>query len=195
MTIWLASLTALTLSDPASVVMSSAAPQQASTKCQFSEADRETNRKLSWENFDLSAERPKTSMWFTAQGCYRSAVDAGADYLARGPLLSVRAQAIVTFHMARNLARIGDHAGASRLAAASRRSDQAPNAPLDWNTYVTGFYAYLIGNRALLDASLSKLKAATGEANAINRKVLERAKRCFDQPFALVETRSGCAAN
>lgn len=183
----------LALSVCAPVAGARASNELLSGKCSFTEANGLANRKLLWTEFDLSPERAKTSMWFNAQGCYRSAVAAGADYLAQGPLLPVRAQAIITFHMARNLARTGDHAGAARLAAASRRSDQAPDAPLDWNTYVTGFYAYLVKDRQLLDTSHAKLTAAGGEANATNAKVLERAQRCFNRPFAEIETRKECS--
>jgi hypothetical protein len=133
-------------------------------------------------------------MGLSAAGCYPEAVEAGADYLANGPLLPVRAQSIVTFHMARNLARTGDHAGAAHLAAASRRFDQPADAALDWNTYVQGFYGYLTGNRPLLDASYERLIAAGGESNATNAGVLGRARRCFKLPFAEVETRDECVA-
>lgn len=194
MRIWAGTaVAALTLSTAVPVAAADAVAKKAYGLCKLTEADRLANRQLPWGEFDLSPERAKTSMWFSAHRCYASAVAAGADYLANGPLLPVRAQAIVTFHMARNLARTGDHAGAARLAAASRRSDQAPDAPLDWNTYVTGFYAYLIGNRRLLDSSHARLIALGGEANIINAQVLERGQRCFGQPFVAIETRKGCA--
>ena len=164
----------------------------ADPRCVLTEADKAANRTLTWQEFDLSPDRPKTSMWLSSAGCYRQAVDAGADYLATGPMLPVRGHSIVTFHMARNLARSGDHRAAAQLASASRRADQPPNAPLDWNTYVEGFYAYLTGNRALLDSSYERLVAAAGESNLTNARVLDRARRCFERPFVQIETRKEC---
>jgi len=160
--------------------------------CAYSEADLEANRLLDWASFDQSGKAPKSSMWLSSKGCYREAVDVARDYLANGPFLTIRQHAITTFHMARNLARTGDHRGASLLAAASRRSDQPAEAPLDWNTYVVGFTAYLSGDRARLDDSHARLLAAGGEANLINAGVLARAQRCFTRPYAEVETAPDC---
>jgi hypothetical protein len=164
-----------------------------SQTCSLSVADQIRNRQLDWPAFDLAGEIPKTAMWFSAKRCYREAVLVGADYLARAPHLGVREKAAVMFHMARNLARAGDKSGAALLAAASRRSDQEPNARLDWNTYVQGFYGYLSGDRALLVEAHKKLVGAGGEGNLMNARVLERAKRCFGQPFLIVETAARCA--
>jgi hypothetical protein len=166
--------------------------RSAPTQCQLSAEQRLINRQLPFAEFDLNPDRLKSSMWFSSRRCYASAVEASRDYLATGPLLSVREHAIVTFHMSRNLARLGDNAGASRLAAASRRSDQAPNAPLDWNTYVTGFYGYLVGDLPLVKTAYDKLMLAGGEANLMNANVLRRTLNCPTMPFAEVEVSAAC---
>lgn len=185
-------LASITPTPVLSVQTKSASSPATSTTCTFSQADRLANRRLAWSDFDQNSDQPKASMWFSYKRCWRQAVDAGADYLAHGPPLTVRQHAIVTFHMARNLARTGDHAGAARLAAASRRSDQAANAPLDWNSYVAGFYAFLIGDWAGLDAGRRLLIEAGGESNLMNARVLERAQRCFAKPFLHTEERPEC---
>lgn len=180
------------LSTTASYADTPSNPLPSAETCSYSDADLETNRQLDWSSFDLSGKAPKSSMWLSSKGCYREAVEVARDYLANGPLLTVKQHAITTFHMARNLARTGDHRGASLLAAASRRSDQPADAPLDWNTYVVGFTAYLSGDRAGLDESHAKLMAAGGESNLTNAGVLARAQRCFTRPYAEVETAPEC---
>lgn len=189
---WTAALIPIALMVPLSDINADA-PMQVS-ECQLSEQQRIMNRELSFSEFDLDPNRPQSSMWFSTRGCYASAVAASQDYLANGPLLAVREHAIITFHMSRNLARLGDNAGAARLAAASRRSDQRPDAPLDWNTYVAGFYGYLVGDLALLTAAHNKLILAGGESNLTNARVLGRAINCPSRSFAEIETAAECSA-
>jgi len=188
---WTAALIPIALMLPLSDINADA-PMQVS-QCQLSEQQRIMNRELSFSEFDLDPNRPQSSMWLSTRGCYANAVSASQDYLANGPLLAVKEHAIVTFHMSRNLARLGDNAGAARLAAASRRSDQRPDATLDWNTYVA-FYGYLVGDLALLTAAHDKLILAGGESNLTNARVLGRAMNCPSRPFAEVETAEECSA-
>ncbi|MFN7400314.1 MAG: hypothetical protein ACK5SX_14955 [Sandaracinobacter sp.] len=163
--------------------------------CMVTLADFKRNRTLSWADFDLSPDMYKGAMWLSSRGCYKEAVVVGRDYLAHGPSLSIREHAITTFHMARNAARAGDKESAALLAAASRRSDQAPDAPLDWNSYVIGFYGYLIADRALVQASYYRLLAKGGESNRINAAVLARTLSCFERSFVQVETNPKCAVS
>lgn len=166
--------------------------------CRYDLAMRTSNATRAWSDFEFDTDVPGGPMWYNAQGCYVEAVEAARDYLATGPLLTTRQHAITTFHMARNLARSGEGASiratAALLSAASRRADQAPDAALDWNTYVTGFTAYLLCDRATLEHARDVLLAAGGEGNVTNAAVLARAARCIDRPFLHVETREECSA-
>ncbi len=167
--------------------------------CHYDSAIRTTNATRAWNDFEFNTEKPGGPMWYNSQGCYVEAVEAARDYLALGPLLTTRHHAITTFHMSRNLARSRDdantRAAAALLAAASRRADQAPDAALDWNTYVTGFTAYLTGDRATLESARDALLAAGGEGNVTNAAVLARAARCIERPFLFVETSNECSTH
>ena len=167
-----------------------------SNACRYDPAIRASNAARSWNDFEFDTETLGGPMWYNSRGCYVEAVEAARDYLATGPLLTTRQHAITTFHMSRNLARSGEDAGtraaAALLAAASRRADQVPDAALDWNTYVTGFTAYLTGDRATLERARDALIAAGGEGNVTNAAVLARAARCIERPFLDVETSDEC---
>ena len=169
-----------------------------SSACRYDLAVRTSNAARSWNDFEFDTQKPGGPMWYNSRGCYVQAVEAARDYLATGPLLTTRQHAITTFHMSRNLARSGADSGtraaAALLAAASRRADQPPDAALDWNTYVTGFTAYLTGDRATLERARDALIAAGGEGNMINAAVLARAARCIERPFLDVETSEECSA-
>ena len=170
---------------------------QPSSACRYDLAIRTSNAARSWNDFEFDTQKPGGPMWYNSRGCYVQAVEAARDYLATGPLLTTRQHAITTFHMSRNLARSGADAGtraaAALLAAASRRADQAPDAALDWNTYVTGFTAYLTGDRVTLERARDALIAAGGEGNMTNAAVLARAARCIERPFLDVETSEECS--
>ena len=129
------------------------------------------------------------------RGCYRAAAEVSRAYLARGPLLGVREQAITQLHMARNLAYAGDETAAAQAAASARRSDQrsAQEIPLDWNSYVQGLYAFLIKDRALLEANRERLlaRARQGfEGDAMNGRNLTALSTCFDRSYteAMMDT-------
>lgn len=165
--------------------------------CRYDSAIRASNATRAWTDFEFDTETPGGPMWYNSRGCYAEAVEAARDYLVSGPLLTSRQHAITTFHMSRNLARSGEdvstRAAAALLAAASRRADQPPDAVLDWNTYVTGFTAYLTGDRATLERARDTLLAAGGEGNVTNATVLARAARCIERPFLDVETSDECS--
>jgi hypothetical protein len=132
-------------------------------------------------------------MYFNARRCYAQAAQASRDYLAKGPSLTVRQRAITRFHLARNMAWAGDRAGAALWAGQAYREDQAPNAALDWNTYVRGFHAYLVRDGKGLAAAHDRLVQQGGDANLINAGVLARCRKCPAEPFLVVTTEDRCS--
>ena len=149
-----------------------------------------------WAQFEFDTEAPGGPMALAGKGCHRAAAQVSRDYLARGPLLSGREQAITQLHMARNLAYAGDEAAAAQAAASARRSDQraTAEAPLDWNTYVQGLYGFLTRDRALLDESLERLRVSTNAGDAGNGRNLGALATCFDKSYTEAMTEKACWA-
>lgn len=147
-----------------------------------------------WSDYEFATETPGGPMWLARRGCYRAAAAISREYLARGPLLSVREQAITQLHMARNLAYAGDEPAAAQAAASARRSDQRTDTeiPLDWNTYVQGLYGFLIKDRALLDQSLARLMASGREGDAYNGRNLSALSTCFTASYTEAMMRTDC---
>lgn len=147
-----------------------------------------------WADFEFSTEQPGGPMWLAGRGCYAAAAKASREYLARGPLLGTRQLAITQLHLARNLAFSGDEKAASVAAAAARRSDQATDAPLDWNSYVQGLYGFLTRDRRLLDDSRARLSQRQGEGDRGNGANLSRLSICFERTYFDAMTDAACEA-
>lgn len=147
--------------------------------------DVEAQLSRNWQDYEFSTDTPGGPMWLGERGCYLAAARISRDYLARGPLLSVREQAITQLHMARNLAYAGDEVGAAQAAASARRSDLRTDEeiPLDWNSYVQGLYAFLIKDRALLEANLERLVSSGRQGDAYNGRNLSALSACFDRSY------------
>lgn len=147
-----------------------------------------------WTDYEFATDSPGGPMWLAQRGCYRAAAAISRDYLARGPLLSVREQAITQLHMARNLAYAGDEAAAAQAAASARRSDQRLDIenPLDWNAYVQGLYGFLAKDRALLEDNLARLKASGAEGDAYNGRNLQALSTCFEASYTDAMTTASC---
>lgn len=146
-----------------------------------------------WADFEFSTETPGGPMWLASRGCYARAAEAARDYLARGPLLTVRQQAITRLHRGRNLAFAGQEAAAAQAVASARRSDQTSDAPLDWNAYVEGLYGFLVKDRDLLDSRLAALSARPGQGDAVNAANLARLSLCFERSYMEAQTATECA--
>lgn len=150
-----------------------------------------------WSDFEFDHDTPGGPMELGERGCYRAAADISREYLARGPLLGVREQAITQLHRARNLAYAGDETAAAQVAASARRSDQRTDQeiPLDWNSYVQGLYGFLIKDRALLDANRERLvvRAREGfEGDAMNGRNLSALSVCFGRSYTEAMTDGAC---
>ena len=152
-----------------------------------------------WSDFEFDYDTPGGPMELGERGCYRAAAEVSREYLARGPLLSVREQAITQLHRARNLAYAGDEAAAAQAAASARRSDTRTDqeTPLDWNAYVQGLYGFLIKDRALLEANRERLLARAREGfegDAMNGRNLSALSVCFDRSYTEAMTEATCWA-
>ena len=150
----------------------------------------DARRALAWSDYEFGRSEG-LPMELQARGCFIQAAEASRDYLAFGPKLDVRQQAITTFHMGRNLALAGREAEAAIAVAASRRSDQAAGG-LDWNRYVQGVYAFLVKDAAVLEQAVSSLTASTAEGDRTNAANLRRLKQCFTRSYLAAMNDPAC---
>lgn len=61
--------------------------------------------------------------------------------------------------------------------------DRGMRTDLDWTTYLTGTWAFLVNNRGALDAAAVKLSSEPGDGNHINANVLRGLQACFDKDY------------
>ncbi len=177
--------------------VTSAPPPTAQTPdCSLSQADRTANRALKFEQFDQYRSTLRSTAWnLSMAGCHAASAEADQDYLIHGPVLTDRQYVVVRWHMAQSLARAGREAEAIPLAAASIAPVEPSEDQFDWNTYVRGVWGFLAKDRAVLDASLATLTAASGGRNAINARALGRLSKCFDRPYAEAVEAEACAVD
>lgn len=156
---------------------------RAVTSCELTTGQKTANRLKPWADFEFDTETPGAPMWFAAQGCYVHAARSSEDYLANGPLLTVRQQAITIFHMGRNAAFSGDEKAAARIVAAARSSDQPAAGSLDWNAYVQGVHAFLVKDGVALDRAIARLSSSSLESDATNADNLRRLRAGFERGY------------
>jgi len=61
--------------------------------------------------------------------------------------------------------------------------DRSMHGDLDWTTYLVGTWAFLVKDRATLDAASSKMAAEPGDANRLDGAVLRGLQACFDKDY------------
>jgi hypothetical protein len=156
------------------------------SKCSISQADKVANAKLSFEQFDQEGALPSTWRQLQARGCQREAIEAVQDYAARGPALEPRQQRIVLFHLGQSLAMLGEERQAATFIGLTREppGSRPPENTLNWNDYVTGTWAFLVKDRALLASARDAVLSKPGQGNQINGRILAGLERCFDKPYA-----------
>jgi hypothetical protein len=151
--------------------------------CHLTAADKAANAKLSFDEFDQKGVTSVTWRKLEERGCHALAVEADEDYLINGPTLSDDQKQDVIFHEAQSLAMMGRNVEAAHLVAAAIPPDHSGHGELDWTTYLTGTWAFLVKDKSLLDASAAKLSGEKGESNAIDSAVLRGLGKCFGQPY------------
>jgi len=152
-------------------------------RCKLTPDDKIANAKLSFEEFDQTGTLPSTWRALMNRNCPGRAAEAADDYLINGPPQTPEHKSDLLFHEAQALAIMGDNAQASRLVAAAIMPDRSMHGDLDWTAYLVGTWAFLVNNRAALDAATAKLAAEPGEGNRINADVLRGLSDCFDKDY------------
>lgn len=160
-----------------------AATPRAPDSCTITPADKARNATLSFAAFDQQDSEPTSARALADRSCFAAAAEASEDYLARAVFDSERARTSVIFHMAQYLAMAGRADAAAAAIVGARRIDQAASTGFDWNSYVTGTWAFLRRDRALLTAMQARLAASTLMPDRTNARVLGGLAACFDRPY------------
>jgi hypothetical protein len=170
------------------------APSPPSYDCRLTAEDLAANARLSFEDFDQRGTTPATARKLGERGCHAEAARATEDYLLNGPVLDDYQRNVVRWHLGQYLASAGNEQAAARVIASTRRPVDPQRPEFDWNTYVTGVWAFLVRNRPLLEQASARLSAASGRANGLNARILGRLLRCFDQSYRQAIESQACAA-
>ena len=158
---------------------------QDGASCRLTAADKAANAKLSFDAFDQKGVSPSTWRQLENRGCHEGAVAAADDYLVNGPGLTASQKEDVLFHESQSLATLGRNEEAARLVAAAIPPDHASHGDLDWTTYLVGTWAFLVGNKPLLDASSATMAKEPGTPNRIDGAVLRGLSACFGKPYTV----------
>ena len=158
---------------------------QSPQSCALSAADLKANASLTFQQFDQEGSIPSSARQLADRGCFEAAAAATQHYLVNGPLATDRQQRILAFHLGQQLASAGREKEAGLVIAGTRHPpvEGAPLAPLRWNDFVTGVWAFLTKDRAGLRRSIEATKAGEGQGNALNANLLEGLDRCFTKPY------------
>ena len=174
------------------------APRPKSTisakQCIVTAADLAANRQLDYESFDQSGTLASTARKLSDAGCYAQAVTVGMDYLAHGPTLTDYQRNNVRWHLAQNLGMAGRDAEAAIVMSGARRGVDPTRSTFDWDAYVTGSYAFLVKDRATLDAMANRLAGSAQIGNRMNGRILRRFQKCFAEPYRIAYRDERCAA-
>jgi hypothetical protein len=166
----------------ASAVFAAGPKTENSPQCTLSEADKIVNRSLDWATFDQGETVPSTWRSLEARGCHLVAADAAADYLAHGPMPeSERWHTSTRFHMGQSLGFAGRNSEAAKVIATARRLTPVGN--MDWNSYVSGTYAFLVGDKAQLIAAQKRLASSSSFGDTTNNGVLVGLTHCLGKPY------------
>jgi hypothetical protein len=152
-------------------------------RCKLTADDKIANAQLSFDDFDQKGTLPSTWRALMNRDCPGRAAEAADDYLVNGPPQTPEHKSDILFHEAQALAIMGDNAQASRLVAAAIMPDHGNHGDLDWTTYLTGTWAFLVNNRATLDTAAAKLANEPGEGNRVNANVLRGLSDCFNKDY------------
>jgi hypothetical protein len=161
-------------------------------RCALTAADMKANARLSFERFDQDGDTPTNARALGERGCFAEAARAAEHYLVFGPELTERERNVVTWHLGQYLASAGAERAAANIMASTRRPSAPEPDGFDWNTYVTGTWAFLVKDRALLQQATDRLAAGSGQRNAMNAAVLKRLSRCFERPYVEAYDNPAC---
>lgn len=177
---------------PAAVTTGSAEAPVAA-RCTLSKTDVAANSKLSFADFDQLGSTEATARRLGERKCYAEAARATEHYLVHGPILDDYQRNVVRWHLGQYLASAGDERAAAHIMASTRRVPDPARPDFDWNSYVTGTWAFLVKDRALLAKSAATLAAAPDRENGMNARILRRLTTCFDRSYREAYEAEACA--
>lgn len=152
-------------------------------RCHLTPEEKIANARLGFDAFDQQGTTPSTWRALMKANCPGRAAEAADDYLVNGPPQTPEHKSDILFHEAQALAIMGDNAQASRLVSAAIPPDRASHGDLDWTAYLVGTWAFLVKDRATLNAATAKMMAEPGADNRIDGNVLRGLQACFDKDY------------
>lgn len=162
---------------------SSSAAFAAGSNCALTEAGKQANATLSFDDFDQKGTLPSSFRALSERGCTKEATEATEHYLLNGPVRTDGQQRIMVWHMAQGLALLGAEREAARLMAGTR-VPAGNTDDLDWNSYVTATWAFLVKDRPGFDAAAARLAASRQTPDRINSAIVAGMGRCWIRPYA-----------
>jgi hypothetical protein len=184
--------TAVKLALTLTVLLLCATSAASAKSCLLTAAGKAANAVLSYEDFDQKGTLPSSFRALDRLGCDAAAAEAAEDYMLHHPALTNGERLNLLFHEGQSRAKAGDERAAATLIAAARDLTQSPDDAFDWNTYVEGTWAFLVKDRARLEAAYEKLNREGSEENAINAKALRGLINCFGRPYKVAYGQPGC---
>ena len=162
-----------------------AGAQEQPASCTLTEADKQVNADLSFDDFDQIGTGPATWRQLDNRHCEAAAVEAAEDYLIHARNLPQGARRNIFFHIAQSLGIQGDYKAAALMVASAKDPSSPPAGAFDWNTYLDGTWAFFKRDKASLSIAQKKLTSEPGDGNQINGSVLTGLVNCFDQPYGI----------
>jgi hypothetical protein len=162
-----------------------ASAEDLSASCTLTDADKQANAELSFDDFDQKGTGPATWRQLDNRNCEAAAIEAAEDYLVHARNLSQGARRNIFFHIAQSLGVAGDYKTAALMVASAKDPSPTPAGAFDWNTYLDGTWAFFKRDKASLAIAQKKLISELGEGNQINGSVLTGLLNCFDRPYGI----------
>jgi len=151
--------------------------------CALTPADKLTNAKMSFDDFDQAGAGPATWRQLSNHKCWPAALEAAEDYLVHARFKTPSEQRDVIFHIAQTLGEMGENDEAALVVAGAKNTASYSGEGLDWNTYVDGTWAFFKHDRAALERAQTTLISESGPENRLDGSVLTGLLHCFDQSY------------
>ena len=159
-------------------------------QCTLTAADKAANARLSFDAFDQKGVLPSTWRALSNRGCWEAASEAMESYQIESSVTDKVHREDLAFHLGQSLAKSGRKQDAAIAVASAAPGPGTDSHGLDWNTYVTGTWAYLVRDKPKLQNAYQRLSKEAGRGNQFNAAALSGLIHCFNRPYSVAYARS-----